>query len=89
MNSNFLVFDANSVSVFNASSEIIESSNFIDLSEVVTLYNVSYNSINDKIYISDAMNYTNTGYLRKYNPAGVYETSYHVGLNPKKVLFYD
>jgi YVTN family beta-propeller protein len=89
MNSNFLVFDANSVSVFNASSEMIESSNFIDLSEVVTLYNISYNSFNGKIYISDAMNYTNTGYLRKYNSVGVYETSYHVGLNPKKVLFYD
>ncbi|MFT6982999.1 MAG: YVTN family beta-propeller protein [Crocinitomicaceae bacterium] len=89
MNSNFLVFDANSVSVFNAISEMIESSNFIDLSEVVTLYNISYNSFNGKIYISDAMNYTNTGYLRKYNSVGVYETSYHVGLNPKKVLFYD
>lgn len=89
MNSNFLVFNASSVSLFNASSEIIESSNFVDLSNVITLYNVSYNSLNDKIYISDAMNYTNTGYLRKYNSVGVYETSYHVGLNPKKVLFYD
>ncbi|NRA10957.1 MAG: YncE family protein [Crocinitomicaceae bacterium] len=89
MNNDFLIYDASSIGIFNASSELVQSSNFVDLSEVNTIYGVSYNSTLDKIFVLDAMGYTNTGYLRKFNSTGVYEISYHVGLNPSKVLFYD
>jgi len=89
MNDKFLIYDYTSVSLFDPAIEQMETINFVDLSGVTTLYNVSFNPFQNKIYISDAMNYTNTGYLRVYNTAGIYETSYHVGLNPSKVLFYD
>lgn len=89
MNNKFLVYDYTSVSLFDPSIEQIESSNFVDLSGVTTLYNVNYNSANNKIYLSDAMNYTNTGFIRVFNSSGTLESNYHVGLNPSKVLFYD
>ena len=89
MNNNFLISANNTISLFDPNTEQMISSNFVNLSDVVTMYNVVYHSATDKIYIMDAMNYTNTGYLRKYSSAGAYISSYHVGLNPSKVLFYD
>jgi hypothetical protein len=35
------------------------------------------------------MGYTNTGYIREYDVQGNYLQSYHVGLNPSKILFYE
>lgn len=89
MNNNFLISSNNAISLFDPNTEQIVSSNFVNLSDVVTLYKVAYHPTTDNIYVMDAMNYTNTGYLRKYSSSGAYISSYHVGLNPTKVLFYD
>lgn len=89
MNNNFLIGTANSISIFNPTTEMIENSDFVDLADVVTLYKLQYNPSSNSIYVLDAMNYTNTGFVRKYNSAGNYLNSYHVGLNPTQVLFYD
>lgn len=89
MNNKFLVYNYTSVGLFDPMLEQMEAPNFVDVSGVMTLYHVSYNTFNDKIYISDAMNYTNTGYLRVYSSSGTSQSNYHVGLNPSKVLFYD
>ncbi|MDG1735992.1 MAG: hypothetical protein P8H94_09100 [Crocinitomicaceae bacterium] len=79
----------NNVGLFNTYTEELELDSFMPLEEVQTLYGLHYNPSNNKIYISDAMNYTNTGYLREYDAEGSYLQSFHVGLNPSKVLFYE
>lgn len=95
MNSQFLISfynyttESSSVLLFDPLSETLINSNFINTTDIQTLYGIDYNSFNDKIYCLDAMNYTNTGYVRRYSAQGVYETSYHVGLNPSKLLFYE
>jgi len=77
------------VALFDAESETILSNSFIDLSKFTTLYGMKYRASNDKIYCFDAMGYSNTGYVRVFSSLGVYETSFHVGLNPSKIIFYE
>lgn len=77
------------IRLFNTLNETIENNNFISTSGLTTLYGIQYNPVSDKIYCLDAMNYTNSGYVRQYSGAGVYEKSYHVGLNPSKLIFYE
>ena len=95
MNEQFLTYHYNYsnglgvVSLFDPSSETILNSNYINTSEVNTLYGVQYNPLTNKIYAMDAMNFTNTGYIHEYDINGNKITSYHVGLNPSKILFYE
>jgi YVTN family beta-propeller protein len=77
------------VSLFNTSTESIENASFINTSGITTLYGVQYDEVKDKIYCLDAMSYTNTGYVRQFSASGNYEKSYHVGLNPSKIVFYE
>lgn len=77
------------VALFNAFSETISNPSFIDNSYFTTLYGVQYRSSNNKIYCFDAMGYSATGYVRVFSGSGVYETSYHVGLNPNNIVFYE
>lgn len=78
-----------SVSLFDPSIESIENASFIDMSNVTTLYGVEYNSFNGRIYVMDAMGFTNSGYIRAFDQSGNYLQSYHVGLNPTSILFYE
>ena len=95
MNNNFLIsyYDytvgLNNVSLFNPSTELIESSSFLDMTSVNTVYGTYYSSSKNRIYLMDAMNFTNTGYVREFDVTGNYIQSYHVGLNPNKILIYD
>jgi YVTN family beta-propeller protein len=79
----------NNVSVFNTLTESISNSSFIDNSHFTTFYGMQYRPSNNKIYCFDAMGYSNTGYVRVFSVSGVYESSYHVGLNPSKIIFHD
>ncbi len=88
-NTSMLIYTSTSVSRFDLSSHTIDLSNFVDLSQVNTLYTVAVNPFNHNIYIADAMGYTNSGYVRKFNASGVSQGSYAVGLNPSKMLFYE
>lgn len=81
--------ESNAVSRLDWQNESIVQSSFINLDGVTTFYGINYNSIENTIYISDAMGYTNSGYIRKYGSNGQLITSYHVGLNPTKILFYE
>lgn len=80
---------ASVVSLFDPVSQAIVSTNFIDASQFTTLYGVFYSTKTDRIYCTDAMNYTNSGYIKQFNSLGQYETSYHVGLNPNKMLLLE
>jgi YVTN family beta-propeller protein len=79
----------NNVSVFNTQTESITTTSLIDNSHFTTFYGMQYRPSNNKIYCFDAMGYSNTGYVRVFSASGVYESSYHVGLNPSKIIFYE
>jgi YVTN family beta-propeller protein len=95
MGSQFLITYSNSssskaeVALFDTESETIITSSFLENSQITTLFGLSYVSTTNKIYCFDAMNYTNTGYVRQYSFQGNYEKSYHVGLNPNSILYYE
>ncbi len=95
MNDKFLVsyYDysttQSSVGLFNPQSETLENASYLDVSPVNTLYGVHYDIGKNKIFLLDAMGFTNTGYVREYDVLGSYIISYHVGLNPTEILVYD
>jgi len=95
MNNKFLVtyYDYSSsqsnVGLFNPSTETLENPSYLDMSNVTTAYGVQYNPFRNLIYLADAMNFTNTGYVREFDISGNYVQSFHVGLNPSKVIFYE
>ncbi len=95
MNNDFLVANYNyttqtsGVTLFNPQTETVTNSAFIGDNGITTLYGLQYNPTNDNIYISDAMGFTNTGYVREYSSTGTFIQSFHVGLNPNKIIFYD
>lgn len=96
MNSNFLIGYAdfasgeNRVALFNPTTDVVTNASYIDLSGVQTLYGIAYHAGRNRVYISDAMDFVTTGYVFEFDPAtGAQTQSYHVGLNPSKIVFYD
>lgn len=81
--------ETSNVALFNATTETLESASYLNMANVQTLYGVHYEPSNQQIYVLDAMGYTNTGYIRVYSALGNYMNSYHVGLNPNSILFYE
>ena len=77
------------VGLFDPSTETMINTSFLDLSNVSTLYNVQFNVSDNQVYVADAMSFTNSGYVRVFNASGTYLSSYHVGLNPSKMVFYE
>lgn len=68
--------------LFNVTSNSLSNSDFIDLSGVETPYSVGYSLDNERIYITDAKNYTVTGNLLEFDSAGNLLRTFGVGLNP-------
>jgi hypothetical protein len=79
----------NQIRLFDAQNEVVLEDNFISTSQITTLYGIYYYPNSNKIYCLDAMGFVNTGYVRQYSASGVYEKSFHVGLNPSKIIFYE
>lgn len=94
-NSNLLVsyYDntngTSAVALFDAATETLLNAAFLPLGNITTLYGVQYSPITNKIYCCDANAYTTSGYIAVFSSEGNYETRYHVGLNPSKVLIYE
>lgn len=84
-----IVYDANGVYRFNYQTDQVEETFPINMSAVSTLYGVKYRASQDALYLMDAMGYTNQGVIRVYGTNGDYMSSYQVGLNPSKILFFD
>ena len=78
-----------SLSVFDTFLDEVTNNLSIDLSNITTLYGVAYNSFTNTIFISDAMNFVNSGYVYEYTSNGSLISSYNVGLNPSKFHFYE
>lgn len=93
MNNQFLVSFYNysnqtsSIALFDPQTETLISPNHINTGGITTLYGIKYHPAKNTIFILDAMNFTNSGYVREYSTSGVELTSYHVGLNPTKIIF--
>lgn len=80
---------AKQIGSFNPLSGVLSEMNFMDLSGVQTMYSIAYHPGLDRIFISDAMDFVTTGYVHSFDGSGTLEHSYHVGLNPSKVVFYE
>ena len=93
MNDQFLISfynystDESTIGLFNPLSETLISSNYISTAGITTLYGIKYNPYKNTVFILDAMNYTNTGYVHEYSTSGVEINTFHVGLNPTKIIF--
>lgn len=77
------------IGLFDALTEQLTVPNFISMSGITTLYGVTYSPVTNKIYCADANGYSNTGFIHVFSSAGVFERTYHVGLNPSKVLVFE
>jgi hypothetical protein len=77
-----------SISLYDLSSEQIISPNLIGSNNITTLYG-SYSYKNNQIICLDAMNFTNTGYVKIFSNSGSLTSSFEVGLNPNKILIYE
>ncbi|WP_343747824.1 YncE family protein [Fluviicola sp.] len=77
------------IALFDPGSETMINTAYVPTSGIQTLYGVSYSSVTNKIYCLDAKNYTVTGQVHVFSSTGTFETSYHVGLNPCKILIYE
>lgn len=69
------------VSIYNCKDGNISNTNFINSQEITTLYGV-YPILNGQTICLDAMNFTNSGYLRFFDASGGLVNSLNVGLNP-------
>lgn len=78
-----------SIQLFNPTTEVIENSNYMNVSGITTLYGIQYDPHRNQIYCFDAINYTNSGYVRIYSGSGSYIKSINVGLNPSKAIIYE
>ena len=93
MNDKFLVTyfnhstQASTIGLFNPLTESMEVPNYISTAGITTLYGISYRASSNTLFLLDAMNYTNSGYVREYSPTGSLIQSFHVGLNPTKIIF--
>ncbi len=72
------------VSIYNSASQSLENPNFINSNSIETLYGIF--PFEGGIICLDAMNYTNSGYLRFFDSNGTLKKSIHVGLNPTAIL---
>lgn len=76
------------VSLYNCASQTMINPNFINNQEINTLYGVKHLS-NHTIICIDAMNFTNSGYLRFFSSTGQLIKSINVGLNPNSFIYYE
>ncbi len=95
MNGNFLIGYADfatgdsQVGLFDPVGDVLTATTYLDVSSVQNLYGITYNPALDKIYICDAKDFVTTGDVFEFDGSGAFLTSYHVGLNPSKVVFYE
>lgn len=78
--------NGNSIGVFNTLTDQWENGAFINTADITTVYEVVYIESKQRIYVLDAMGYTNSGYVRAYGIDGSFVESYHVGLNPTDLI---
>ena len=76
------------IGVFDVAANSFNNSNLIDLSSIETLYGIHFESSTNRIYLTDAKNYTTTGKILEYSVEGNFIREFSVGLNPNSLLFF-
>lgn len=76
------------ISVFDCGSQTLIQDNLINTQEITTLYGVIPFK-EDQLIAIDAMNFTNTGYLKLYHEDGSHIRDLQVGLNPNTIISYE
>lgn len=76
------------VALFDAVSESMVNTTFLNLSSVQNAYEVQFNALDNHIYVSDAKDYVTTGEVFKFSQSGTVVSSFNVGLNPSKMVFF-
>lgn len=95
MDGNFLIAYSDfstgdkSVAVFSPLTDLITNPNYLDLTGIQSIYGMAYHSGSNRIFVMDAMDFVTTGYVHEFDVNGAQVQSYHVGLNPSKIVFYD
>ena len=69
--------------LFDGVSNLWLNPNFISLNDITTLYNLQYETTNNKIYLFDAKDYTTSGEIFEFDQNGNKIKSFNVGLIPK------
>ena len=77
-----------SVAIYDLNTEAVINSNIIGNNDITTLYG-SYSFQGNQVICLDAMNFTNTGYLKIFDYSGSFLSSFEVGLNPNKIIIYE
>lgn len=75
------------VSLFDMMTETIVDHDLLSGEQPQTLYGSIQTE--DHLFVQDAMNFTNSGFVLQYNSTGSFQSSYTVGLNPTKIIYYD
>lgn len=74
---------------FDALTETMDQTPFLDLSDVGTLYGVYSNPAKHELYLLDAYHYTNEGFVHVFSEQGAFIRKWPVGLNPTALLFFN
>ncbi|MGI6341688.1 MAG: YncE family protein [Bacteroidales bacterium] len=76
------------VITFNVRTEQLVSNNFIsDNTKIKTLYGIAIDKETGDVYISDAKDFTNTGFVYCFDKDGKQKFNFEAGLNPSKMVF--
>lgn len=93
MNDKLLIMTDNagtpSIDVFNPLTATFTATNLIDLTGITTPYKLHFDENLQQIYLTDAINYTNTGNLLIYSATGSLIKYFNVGLNPSSIVIYE
>lgn len=89
MEGKLLVFNANSVSLFDMDAKKIINPSFLSLSNITTLYHIQYEAKLKQLFVFDANSYTNSGYINQFSNSGQFIQKFHVGLNPNSLIYYE
>lgn len=73
---------------FDIDKEALEDKPFIEIKNNHQVYGLNISN-NDEIYVSDAIDYNQDGYIRIYDNRGQHEKDIKVGIIPNGVVFID
>ncbi len=81
----YLVSGANTVSLIDATN--LSITNFLTANSVVNIYGMSFDKINNRLYLADAKNFTTNGEVFIYDSNANYITKYTTGIAPRRIIF--
>lgn len=77
------------VDLFDPISKQIIVENWLDNTGISLINNIQYDSKTDRVFVMEAIQYINSGYVHVYTSGGQKINQYHVGLNPRKIISYE